>query len=81
MKIKFNRLKFILFFILLFTISAKADEIDDYVREQMAERHIPGAAITVIKNGKNIKAEGYGLASVEFSVPATKEPIFEIGSI
>lgn len=81
MSFKFNHPKFILFFILLSAISAHADEVDDYVRAQLAERHIPGAAIAVIKNGKTIKAEGYGLASVEFNVPATKETIFEIGSI
>lgn len=81
MKIKFNHSKFVLFFVLLSAISAPADEVDEYVRAQMAERHLPGAAIAVIKNGKTIKAEGYGLASVEFNVPATKETVFEIGSI
>ena len=69
-------------FVCLFvTLSANADEIDDFVRAQLLERHIPGAAIAVIKNGKIVKAEGYGLASVEFNVPATSETVFEIGSV
>jgi D-alanyl-D-alanine carboxypeptidase len=71
----------ILLFVLLFTISAKADKVDDFVRSQLAERHIPGAAIAVIKNGKLIKTKGYGLASVEFNVPVTTETVFEIGSV
>lgn len=72
---------FFIFIFLLLAISARADEVDKYVRAQLAERHIPGAAIAVIKNGRVVKAEGYGLASVEFNVPATKETVFEIGSV
>jgi len=63
------------------TTFARADEVDNFVRAQLAERHIPGAAIAVIKNGKIVKTEGYGLASVEFNAPATKETVFEIGSV
>lgn len=81
---KFNCLKFIslfAFILLLTTVSAQADEVDKYVRAIMRERHIPGAAIAVIKDGRIVKAEGYGLANVELNVPATKETVFEIGSI
>ncbi len=81
-KLKYSRFYLIFAFIfLLFTFSARADEVDTYVRAQLAERHIPGAAIAVIKNGKVIKMEGYGLASLEFNVPATTETVFEIGSV
>lgn len=69
------------FLVLLITISAQADVVDDKIRQLLAERHIPGAAVAVIKNGKLIKAQGYGLASVEFNVPVTKETVFEIGSV
>ena len=78
------RLSFIFLacFALLSNIGIKAaDKVDDYVRGQMQERHVPGAAIAVIRNGKIVKAEGYGLANVELNVPATKETVFEIGSI
>jgi CubicO group peptidase (beta-lactamase class C family) len=61
--------------------STYADNVDDYVKTQMQERHIPGAAIAVVRNGKVVKAEGYGLASVEFNAPVTKETVFEIGSV
>ncbi|MEP7038244.1 MAG: serine hydrolase domain-containing protein [Acidobacteriota bacterium] len=71
---------FVLLF-LLFTVSARADEVDKYVRAQIAEQHIPGAAIAIIKNGKVIKIEGYGLASIEFNAPVTTETVFEIGSV
>ena len=84
MILEFDRLKFAYFFafVLLFlTISARADEVDEYVRAAMRERHVPGAAIAVVRGGKIVKAEGYGLANVELNVPATKETVFEIGSV
>lgn len=75
---------FRLFFVLIILFSAtlvQADEVDKFVQSQLAEKHIPGAAIAVIKNGKIIKSKGYGLASVEFNIPATPETVFEIGSV
>jgi CubicO group peptidase (beta-lactamase class C family) len=82
MNSKSKRFSFSLFFVfLLLTTFARADEVDNFVRAQLAERHIPGAAIAVIKNGRLVKGEGYGLASVEFNAPATKETVFEIGSV
>ena len=65
----------------LLNFSAYAGGVDDYVKAQMRERHIPGAAIAVARGGNIVKAEGYGLASVEFNVPVTKETVFEIGSV
>lgn len=67
--------------ILLTATFVKADEIDNFVRATLIERNIPGAAIVVVKNGKIVKSEGYGIASVEFNVPVTKETVFEIGSV
>jgi CubicO group peptidase (beta-lactamase class C family) len=72
---------FVLFFIAFFSISVRADNVDEFVRTAMSERHIPGAAIAVVKNGKVVKTAGYGLASVEFNVPTTTETVFEIGSV
>jgi D-alanyl-D-alanine carboxypeptidase len=73
---------FVFFFLFLaFAAPAFADAVDDYVRSVMRERHIPGAAIAVVKNGRVVKTAGYGLASVEFNVPATPETVFEIGSV
>ncbi|HEX8397936.1 MAG TPA: serine hydrolase domain-containing protein [Pyrinomonadaceae bacterium] len=64
-----------------FSSSVRADKIDDYVRAQMNERHIPGAALAVVRAGKTVKLESYGLANVELNVPATKDTVFEIGSV
>lgn len=71
----------LVFFSLFITITVQADKVDDFVKSRLAERHIPGASIAVIKNGKIIKTKGYGVASVEFNVPVTTETVFEIGSV
>ncbi len=65
----------------LLPLHALADSVDYYVRSQMAERHVPGAAIAVMQNGRIVKMKGYGFASIEFNAPVTKDTVFEIGSV
>jgi D-alanyl-D-alanine carboxypeptidase len=70
------------FLIALFAASTiRADEIDDLVNAQIKKRHIPGLSLAVLRDGKVIKAAGYGLANIELNVPATKDTVYEIGSI
>jgi len=67
--------------IFLATFPAGADPVDDYIRAQMAERGIPGVALTIIQAGKTIKTATYGIADLEHHVPVRPETVFEIGSI
>jgi CubicO group peptidase (beta-lactamase class C family) len=60
---------------------ARADRVDDYIKSEMATHQIPGAVLTIIKNGKAVKTSAYGLANVELNVPARPETVFEIGSL
>ncbi|MEO7659792.1 MAG: serine hydrolase domain-containing protein, partial [Pyrinomonadaceae bacterium] len=68
-------------FSLLLAVAVHADQVDDYVKSQLVERHVPGVAVAVIEKGRVVKLKGYGLASVEFSVPVTTDTVFEIGSV
>jgi CubicO group peptidase (beta-lactamase class C family) len=61
--------------------TARSDEVDDIVRADMEKRHIPGVSLAVIKEGKVIRAQGYGLANVELKVPASPETVYKIGSV
>ncbi|NOT62382.1 MAG: beta-lactamase family protein [Acidobacteria bacterium] len=65
----------------LSAIVAQADKVDDYVKAEMQRQHIPGTSIAVVKDGKIIKAEGYGLANVELNVAARAETVYQIGSV
>ncbi|MGD9588619.1 MAG: serine hydrolase domain-containing protein [Pyrinomonadaceae bacterium] len=66
---------------LVLVATAHADQVDEYIRTVLAERHPPGVAVAVIKNRKVVKLKGYGVASVEFGVPVTTDTVFEIGSV
>jgi CubicO group peptidase (beta-lactamase class C family) len=61
-------------------ISGKADEIDDYIAAQMRRLHIPGVSLAIVRDGRVIKAQGYGFANFELKATATKETVYEIGS-
>ncbi len=61
--------------------TARADGLDDFIRAEIKNRHIPGLSITVLRDGKIIKATGYGFANLELQSPATKDTVYEIGSI
>jgi CubicO group peptidase (beta-lactamase class C family) len=71
----------VLVLMLLMPAGILADRVDDYAHQFMTERHIPGAAIAVMKNGKVVKIKGYGVASLEHNVPVSTDTVFEIGSV
>lgn len=58
----------------------RADEVDDYLEAAMSRQHIPGLSLAVIRDGALVKAQGYGLASVELEAPAGAETVYELAS-
>lgn len=59
----------------------KPDEVARTVRAEMEKQHIPGLALLVSRNGVPIRAQGFGLASLELSVPVKPDTVFQSGSI
>src|SRR5579864_5626270 len=55
--------------------------VTDYVKAEMQRQHIPGLSLLVVKNGKILRAEGFGLANMELQVPVKPETIFQSGSV
>ncbi len=47
----------------------------------MSNEQIPGLALAVIKDGKILKARGYGFADVKLKVPARTNTVFRIASL
>ena len=48
--------------LLITTGSAAApDDLDTFVNEQMAMRHIPGLSLAIVENGKIIASRAYGV--------------------
>ena len=48
---------------------AQSGAVDDYMKAEIAKRHIPGAALIVIQHGQIVKVQGYGVANLEHDVP------------
>lgn len=57
------------------------EKVDAYVLSQMEKQHIPGLALGVYRDGKIVKAKGYGLANVELQVAVRPDTIFQSGSV
>jgi len=58
-----------------------ARRIGDIVQPALAAEHIPGAAVAVVKDGRVVFKQGYGVANVETHTPVDADrTIFRIGS-
>jgi len=61
--------------------TAQQDSIDVFISNQMNQQGITGLSIGIIKNGKIVKAKGYGLANIELNTTASEKTVYKIGSI
>ena len=60
---------------------ATAGVVTEYIKMEMERQHIPGLSLLVAKEGKIVRAHGFGLANVELRVPVTAETVFQSGSV
>ncbi|MGE0461625.1 MAG: serine hydrolase domain-containing protein [Vicinamibacterales bacterium] len=67
--------------LLLAATAAVADPVDDYVRDVMAGKKIPGVSIAILRGGAVVKVQGYGMANLELDTPATPDTIYQSGSL
>jgi CubicO group peptidase (beta-lactamase class C family) len=64
------------------TLSADpAAATESYIRTQMREQGIPGVALGVVRHGRPIYLQGFGVATLEHAVPVRPQTRFQIGSI
>ncbi|HET8633142.1 MAG TPA: serine hydrolase domain-containing protein, partial [Gemmatimonadales bacterium] len=63
------------------TDSALIREIRDSLVSRMEKAGVPGASITVMRDGRVIWSEGFGWADVEQRVPVTALTRFRVGSV
>ena len=61
--------------------SAQSDPVDEYVKAEMPRQHIPGLALLVMRDGKIIRAQGFGVSNLEHNVPVKPETVFQSGSM
>ena len=56
-------------------------QFEDAVSKFMAANHAPGISVAVVEHGEMVWSEGFGLADLENSVPATSRTLYRLGSI
>ncbi|ACU63399.1 beta-lactamase [Chitinophaga pinensis DSM 2588] len=76
-------MRLLIILLLLFPagLYAQKDRIDTFIENAMTRQQIVGLAVGVIKNGKVIKAKGYGQANLELNTPVTTKTVFKLGSV
>ena len=78
-------MKYIICFLLFFTsvnVNARQQQtVDEFIKQQMSEQQITSLSIGIIKQGKIVKAQGYGMANLELNIPATKNTVYKVGSL
>jgi CubicO group peptidase (beta-lactamase class C family) len=60
---------------------ALGDKADKLVEDKMYDEQIPGLALAVIKDGKILKAQGYGFADLKLKTSVTTNTVFRIASV
>ena len=58
-----------------------SSKVDSFVKASIRQHRIPGLALAVMRDGKIIKAQGYGLSNIELDVPVSPQTIFQSGSL
>lgn len=56
------------------------DRINNFMRRRIEAKGIPGAAVAVVRNGEVMKVQAYGLASLEFRIPASTDTLLPMAS-
>jgi CubicO group peptidase (beta-lactamase class C family) len=55
--------------------------VETYVKSEMDRQHIPGLALMVARDGKIVRAQGFGFSNLEHRVAVKPETIFQSGSV
>lgn len=55
--------------------------VDDFIKKQMAFFEIPGASLAILKDGKVIYSQIYGVSNAQSGMLVTEKTLFEAGSV
>ncbi len=62
------------------TLEQRLDRLVEQLEQQREAFHIPGMAISIVKDDEIILARGFGVENMETQTPVTPETVFAIGS-
>lgn len=67
--------------LLICSVFARADAIDDTVKGLMEANHVPGSCIAMIDPQGKVEYRSYGVANLELNVPFSQKSVFRIASL
>jgi CubicO group peptidase (beta-lactamase class C family) len=56
------------------------DQIDQYIRNQMAQKNIVGMSVAIVQNNEVVYLKGFGAASIKRNTQVTPQTIFDLAS-
>jgi CubicO group peptidase (beta-lactamase class C family) len=63
------------------TQNPSGGNLDEFVRAQMELAHIPGLSLAIIRDGKLLRATGFGFANLEQQRPMRGDTLINVGSV
>lgn len=63
------------------SLAAQTDATDEFIRAEMKRQRIPGLSLAVVKDGRVVKAQGYGFADIQAKAAATPDTVYKIASV
>ncbi|EGY02403.1 Beta-lactamase class C [Nitrospirillum viridazoti Y2] len=78
-----NRIEYLLAAAILLGMPARAtaEPVNDYIAAEMTREGIPGLAVAIVRDGRLLRAQGYGSANLEHQVPVHADTLFKTGAI
>lgn len=61
-------------------LEKRLEKFREFMNTEMKKWEVPGIGVGIVKDGKVIFAEGFGLRNVEKNLPVTTDTLFAIGS-
>ena len=55
--------------------------LDIFIPQRMAELEVPGVSLAIVKDGKLVYAQAYGVADRKSGAPATPDTLFDAGAL
>jgi len=62
-------------------VTTGIEVLEEFIQEKLAETHLPGLSIALVKGETSVYARGFGFRDCERGLPATPRTLYGIGSV
>src|SRR5476651_2631592 len=62
-------------------VAASSDDLDAFIRARMELAHVPGLSLAIVRDGKLVRAAGFGYADLAHQRPMRADTLINIASV